>query len=72
MDIEGAELPALRGAEATLRAFRPKLAIALYHRLDDFIDIPAYLDGLGLGYAFFLGHFTIHSEETVLFARPAY
>jgi FkbM family methyltransferase len=70
MDIEGAELKALRGAEQTIRAFRPKLAISLYHNEDDFIVIPEYLNELDLGYEFFLDHFTIHREETVLFARP--
>ncbi len=70
MDIEGAELKALQGAEQTLKAFRPKLAIALYHRADDFVDIPSYLESLNLNYEFFLDHFTIHLEETVLFASP--
>lgn len=69
MDIEGAELNALRGAEQTLKKSRPKLAIAVYHRLDDFWTIPQYLDELGLGYQFYLRHFTIHTEETVMFAR---
>ena len=71
MDIEGAELSALRGAEATIRAHRPQLAISVYHRKDDLIAIPAYLESLGLGYEFFLDHFTIYGEETILFARPA-
>jgi FkbM family methyltransferase len=70
MDIEGAELGALKGAEETLRAFKPKLAIAVYHRDRDMIEIPAYLNGLGLGYEFFLDHFTIYGAETVLFATP--
>jgi FkbM family methyltransferase len=70
MDIEGAEPRALRGAEQTLRTHRPKLAIAVYHQWDDFITIPRYIDQLGLGYEFYLDHFTIHQEETVLFARP--
>lgn len=68
MDIEGAELPALRGAEAVLRKFRPRLAITVYHSLADFWEIPQYLDYLGLGYRFYLRHFTTHAEETVLFA----
>lgn len=68
MDIEGAELRALKGAEKTIQTFKPKLAIALYHKMEDFVVIPDYLDKLNLGYKFFLDHFTIHSEETVLFA----
>lgn len=68
LDIEGSELSALRGAESTLRRFRPRLAISAYHKPDDLITIPEYLHSLGVGYQFRLGHFTIHGEETVLFA----
>lgn len=70
MDIEGAELPALRGAVETIRRYKPKLAISLYHSMNDFIDIPRFLVSLGLNYRFYLDHFSIHSEETVLFANP--
>jgi FkbM family methyltransferase len=68
MDIEGAELESLRGAENTIRQFRPKLAISVYHKLHDLWKIPLYIDSLGLGYRFALRHFTIHAEETILFA----
>ena len=68
MDIEGAELMALQGAEKALRRFRPKLGISVYHNYDDIFAIPLYLKSLDLGYEFFLDHFTIHREETVLFA----
>lgn len=68
MDIEGSELAALRGAETTLRRFRPTLAVSVYHNLSDFWTIPRYLESLDLGYKFYLRHFTIHAEETVLFA----
>ena len=70
MDIEGAELDALKGAEKTIRAHKPKLAVTLYHRLQDFATIPKYLSDLNLGYRFFLDHFSINEEETVLFAAP--
>lgn len=70
MDIEGAELNALKGSIKTLRRFRPKLAISLYHNLNDFITIPEFLTSLNLGYDFYLDHFTIHAEETVLFGYP--
>ena len=70
MDTEGAELPALRGAKQTIQRHKPKLAISVYHRLADFFEIPEFLDSLGCGYGFFLRHYTIHAEETVLFAAP--
>ncbi|MEY2494818.1 MAG: hypothetical protein QOJ45_1310 [Verrucomicrobiota bacterium] len=68
MDIEGAELEALSGARESLIAFQPDLALCVYHSVDHFWLLARYLDGLGLGYRFYLGHFTIHAEETVLFA----
>ena len=71
LDVEGAELRVLRGAEGTLRRFKPKLAIALYHRDEDFVEVPEYLKSLDLGYSLFLDHYTIHLEETVLFALPS-
>ncbi len=69
MDIEGAEMDALMGAERTIRVHRPRLAISVYHSLDDFVSIPNWIAGLNLGYKLYLDHFTIHEEETVLFAR---
>ncbi|MDB5122970.1 MAG: hypothetical protein JWP94_1099 [Mucilaginibacter sp.] len=69
MDIEGAELYALKGAIKTIKKFRPVLAIAIYHSWDDFVNIPAYIQSLDLGYKLFLGHYTIHAEETIIFAE---
>ncbi len=70
MDIEGAELNALKGAEAAIRKHRPKLAISLYHRPDDFDEIPRWIDGLQLDYDFYLDHHTLYQNETVLFGVP--
>lgn len=69
MDIEGAELAALKGAKSVLERDRPTLAVCVYHKLEDFHTIPRYLDQLGLGYEFFLQHATLHNDETVLFAK---
>lgn len=68
MDIEGAEPFALKGASNTLKKFKPKLAIAIYHSESDFVEIAKWLNELNLGYKFYLDHFTIYQEETILFA----
>jgi FkbM family methyltransferase len=68
MDIEGAELEALKGARKTILRDRPKLAICLYHQLDHFWRIPQFIESLERSYEFRIQHFSIHAEETVLFA----
>jgi FkbM family methyltransferase len=57
MDIEGAELDALLGAERTLRRYRPYLAISIYHKPEHLWEIPLWLAKLDLGYQMYLrGH----------------
>lgn len=70
MDIEGAEPFALQGAIETIKKHKPKLAIAIYHSMDDFTNIPKWILDLNLGYEIYLGHYTIHAEETICFAKP--
>jgi len=69
MDIEGAEPYALEGAKNTIMKFKPKLAIAIYHSMNDFINIPLWILNLNLGYRIYMGHYTINEEETVIFAE---
>ena len=69
MDIEGGELYALEGARMIIERDKPKLAIAIYHSMDDMVNIPQWIMNLKLGYKIYLDHFTIHEEETVLFAK---
>jgi FkbM family methyltransferase len=71
LDVEGAEARCLRGAEQTIRRHRPKLAVALYHALTDFTELPRLIDRMAPDYRFHLGHYTIHEEETILFATRA-
>ncbi len=70
MDIEGAEQLAIEGAMRTIKKYRPKLAISIYHSLEDFVEIPLKLNDLNLGYEFYLDHYTIHRSETILYALP--
>lgn len=70
MDIEGAEIPALTGALATIRAHRPRLAISVYHRFDDLRRIPEIVDQAGVPYRLYLRHYTEGIDETVMFFMP--
>jgi len=66
-DIEGAEPYAIKGAIKTLTRFKPKLAFCIYHGMNDFTGIIRQINELGLGYKFYLGHYTIYASETVLY-----
>ncbi len=68
MDIEGYELKALEGASNTLKKYKPKLAISVYHKNSDIIDIPKFINNLNIGYKLFMDNYTIHKEETILYA----
>lgn len=68
MDIEGAELEALRGASATIRKHAPRLAVAVYHRPEDLFLIPQYIASLRPDYRFYLRSHSYYSEELVLYA----
>lgn len=72
MDIEGAEDAALSGAVETIRRFRPRLAISAYHKPDDMIVLPRRIRSILPAYRFYLEHYTIHREETVLYATANY
>jgi FkbM family methyltransferase len=71
MDIEGSEIDALNGAVGTISRFKPKLAISLYHNPNDLFAIPLMVKEMCPTYRFFLGHYTIHYDETVLYGRPS-
>lgn len=68
MDIEGAELKALKGAKEVISKYRPKLAICVYHECGDFLDIPEYLHALVPEYRFYMRHHNWSGAETVLYA----
>lgn len=69
MDIEGMEMDALQGAERLIREYKPKLAVCVYHKPEDIVEIPEYLDSLNLGYQLYLRHAWRHcGTDTVLFA----
>jgi FkbM family methyltransferase len=75
MDIEGAELEALRGAEKTIAAFHPGLALSVYHTPAHLWEIPLWVAQFarehGLAYSYFLRAHGQNCFDTVFYALPA-
>jgi len=71
MDIEGAELAALKGAEKTILRDKPKLAICIYHSNEDMLDIAEYIHTLVPEYKLYVRHHWPWPfyYNTVLYAR---
>ncbi|WP_076236988.1 FkbM family methyltransferase [Clostridium botulinum] len=68
MDIEGCELEALKGAQNIIKQYSPTLAICIYHKAVDYLEIFNYIRTLNKDYKFFLRHYSNYYTETVLYA----
>lgn len=68
MDIEGAELEALKGAREAIGTYLPKLAICVYHRPEDMITIPQYIKSISSNYKLYLKLHGRSSSDLVLYA----
>jgi hypothetical protein len=76
MDIEGAEVRALRGTVNLLHTNFPKLAICTYHNTDDNREIKQILEDIGYnslknseGYVICTGEWELENLEDVDFRR---
>jgi len=67
LDIEGAEIEAINGAIATIKKFKPKMAVCIYHNQSDFIEIPKLALKLNPGYKIYVRHYTQGVFETVMY-----
>ena len=70
MDIEGGESLALEGARENIIAHHPRLAISVYHKVDDFWRIPEQILSYRSDYDIYLRHYTEGVDETVMFFIP--
>ena len=68
LDIEGSEMCALEGARQIIERDHPKLAVCLYHKLEDLWTIPLWIKERFREYKFYIRHHSLMSEETVLYA----
>ena len=55
-DVEGAEREALLGSEQTIRRYKPRLIVSVYHRVGDMIELPLLIHEMNPDYKFYLRH----------------
>jgi FkbM family methyltransferase len=67
VDIEGSEVEMLNGAKDTLKKYKPKLAISVYHKPDDLFEIISICRQLVPEYIFSLRHHSPKLVDTTLY-----
>ncbi|MBE6033254.1 MAG: FkbM family methyltransferase [Clostridiales bacterium] len=68
LDVEGSEEKALWGSKKIIEQYKPKLAICVYHSLQDYIDIPMKILELNPNYKLYFRHHSAASIESVVYA----
>lgn len=68
MDIEGSEQAALIGGQRMIQEYKPKLAICIYHKLEDLWEIPLLIHKLCPEYKLYIRNYTDRLDETVCYA----
>jgi FkbM family methyltransferase len=70
LDVEGSELEVLEGGTETIKKFKPKMAISVYHTPKDIIDITKLVSQLLPKAKLYLSHKNSTLSETILFVNP--
>ncbi len=68
MDIEGAEYNALLGSRKIITEQKPKLAISIYHKPKDIVEILSLILTFNNKYKFYIRHYSTSWNETILYA----
>ena len=68
IDVEGAESRVIKGAKNTIRNNKPRMAISVYHKIDDFYVVAEELLNICPSYKFKLRHYHTDTTETILYA----
>ncbi len=67
-DIESYEYKMLLGAEKTIKTYKPRLAICIYHNATDFYSIPLLVKAFRPDYKLMIRHHSTRITETLLYA----
>lgn len=69
LDIEGSELAALHGACETLRRFKPRLQICMYHKPRDLWELPLFVKECVPEYSLYIGLHSCRLLDLVLYCH---
>jgi FkbM family methyltransferase len=68
LDVEGSEIEALQGMKNLIKKNLPRLALSVYHRPNDLVQIPNLVLEFGLYSKFDLRNFANQTFETIFYA----
>ena len=69
MDIEGAEYEALMGARRLIEENRPRMAISVYHKFEDFITLADLVLSMHSDYKISFRHYGFDELETIMYVE---
>ena len=69
MDIEGAEYEALLGARNLIMENRPRMAISVYHKFEDFVTLADLVLGMHPDYRIAFRHYGFDELETIMYVE---
>lgn len=67
IDIEGADLEALKGAESIIKKYKPMIAVNIYHFMEHMHLIPRYLKSIVPEYKVFIRHHSYSHFDTTCY-----
>lgn len=67
MDIEGSELEALKGTKRIIETQKPKIAMSVYHKLEDIWELPLFIKEIDDNYKIYMRHHSYYVWDTDMY-----